>query len=443
MAELIVACDDKYGIGYQGKLPWYCKEELDLFKKFTMGKVLVVGRKTYDSLPKTLPGRTIVVLSRDSTKPRTCQCMTDITKVTTLYKWQDRVIFAGGAEIYKQALEKGMVKKVYLSKMKSTHPADTWFDNNWLANFVITQVTDYPEFTHYTLEVTRHGERQYLDLLHKVLLHGDERVGRNGTTLSLFNSSMTFDLRNGYPLLTTKRMFIRGVVEELLFFLRGDTNTKILEEKGVNIWRGNTSREFLDSLGMTERPEGVMGPMYGYTLRHFGAKYDEQSASPKEPGIDQLAYVVNTIRNDPYSRRILMTTFNPGQVNEGVLYPCHSIVLQFYCQDNYLDMFCYNRSQDLFLGVPFNIASSALLLTLIAKLTNRVPRFLYMTLGDCHIYSNHVDQVKVQLARYPFEFPALDVPSIQEIDDLAKLTSADFKLTDYMTHDAIKAEMVV
>jgi len=238
-------------------------------------------------------------------------------------------------------------------------------------------------------------------------------------------------------------MFMKGVVEELLFFLRGETDSKLMEAKGVNIWKGNTERKFLDSLGMKERKEGLMGPMYGYQWRFYGAKYDEITGKPLEAGVDQLRLIVDTIRKDPGSRRILMTDFNPFQAIQGVLYPCHSIVLQFYVDDGFLDMFCYNRSQDLFLGVPFNIASSALLLTIVAKVTGLVARNLHMSLGDIHIYKEHYDVVAEQLTRHRYCFPSLIITrECKEIEDIEKLCYEDFKIEKYMFNPPIKAGMI-
>ena len=286
-------------------------------------------------------------------------------------------------------------------------------------------------------------EQAYLSLLQDILTNGDHRDTRNGTTLSLFSKTLSFDLRDGFPLLTTKRMFFRGIVEELLFFIRGQTDSKLLENKGVNIWRPNTSRSFLDNLEMTTRPEGIMGPLYGYQWRHYNAPYDESTGTPLTPGIDQLQHVVDTIKTDPHSRRILLTTYNPLQASQGVLYPCHSIVNQFYVSRGILHMSCYNRSQDTFLGTPFNIASSALLLTLISALTELTPGVLTMNLGDVHIYEPHIELVKEQVSRTPFPFPKLILSKqVRSLADVERLEASDFLIEDYNYCPAIKAEMV-
>ena len=206
-----------------------------------------------------------------------------------------------------------------------------------------------------------------------------------------------------------------------------------------------------------------MGPMYGNIWRFYGAEYNEYTGRPlpsynfdflnifaktsyddKETNdsIDQIKNVIHEIKTNPTSRRILLTTYNPSQVEHGVLYPCHSIIIQFYVQDSYLDMFCYNRSSDLFLGLPFNIASSSLLLMIIAKLTNLTPRYFNLSLGDVHIYSNHTEQVTEQIKRIPYTSPRIILPDIEIIEDIEKLTHTDFELLNYSFYPSIKAEMI-
>jgi len=271
------------------------------------------------------------------------------------------------------------------------------------------------------------------------------RNSRNARVHSLFCKHLSFDLTNGFPLLTTKRMFWKGIVEEFLFFIQGQTDTQILEEKGVKIWAPNTSREFLDGLGMHNRPEKHMGPMYGYQWRFFNAPYDEKTGKPKSPGVDQFVNLIRGIRNDPGSRRHLLTDYNPCQVQQGVLYPCHSLIIQFYVNQNQLDMFCYNRSSDVFLGLPFNIASSSLLLSLVAYLTKLVPGKLHLSLGDCHVYEQHYSAVNEQLLRVPWKPPQLTIRMTEHStieDTLKHLKSSDFILSEYSSHDAIRAPMI-
>ena len=306
------------------------------------------------------------------------------------------------------------------------------------------------------------NEQQYLDLLKKVLDQGKERIGRNGKTFSLFGESLEFNLMKGFPLLTTRKMFFRGIFEELMFFINGKTDSKLLEEKKVNIWKGNTSREFLDSLGFENRKVGLMGPMYGFNWRFFGCEYNQDNGQPGEfpiqtnhtPcearemgfswGTDQLANVVDLIRNNPNSRRIMMTTLNPDQLHLCVLPPCHSIVLQFYVDGDFLDMYCFNRSSDLFHGLPFNIASSAMLLKMIAEITGKTARYFKLSLGDSHIYESHIPCVKEQLSREPLEPPELVLNTKPKtLKEIEYLNYCDCILVDYNFHSSIKAPMVV
>lgn len=439
MFELIMAMDNNGGIGYKNYIPWSCKEELSVFREKTMNKVVVCGSNTLKTLPN-LSNRTVIQLSRTKSKRQ------DIISSLDEILFMDDVIIIGGAKVYEHTILNYLphISVFHLSIMKkNTTHVDIYFNTELFRYFTISTSKEYDEFIHYELVPFRHQEQQYLDILRNIINNGDENEGRNGKTISLFKQDMKFDLREGFPLLTTKKMFTRGIIEELLFFLRGDTDTNILKEKNVNIWNGNTDREFLDSLGMTDRREGVMGPMYGYQWRYYNAPYDEENACPKEKGIDQFAYVINLINNQPSSRRILMTAFNPVQLFEGVLPPCHSVILQFFVRDNELDMFAYSRSADMFLGVPFNIASYALFLSIVAKITNKKPRFLHITLGDSHIYSEHIEQVKIQISRVPYRFPTLDISDkLKTINDIHSLTVDDFNISNYKSHKNIKGKFI-
>jgi thymidylate synthase len=274
-------------------------------------------------------------------------------------------------------------------------------------------------------------EQQYLDLL-KELLESDSKEDRTGVgTLSKFGHQMRFSLEDGtLPLLTTKKVFFRGVVEELLFFIRGERDSKKLEAKGVNIWRGNTSREFLDNRGLTDYKEGDMGPMYGSLWRDFD-------------GVDQLQNSFDTIKSNPTSRRNIVTAYNPAKAHLGVLYPCHTM-FQFNVRDDKLDCLWVQRSVDTFLGLGFNITSYAVLTHMMAKAAGLKTGDLIFQGGDTHLYKNHIEQAKEQLSREPHPFPTLKInKDINSIDDMEKLVYEDFELVDYKCHPSIKAEMAV
>ena len=244
-------------------------------------------------------------------------------------------------------------------------------------------------------------------------------------------------------------MFWRGIVKELLFFIKGKTDANILSEDGIHIWDWNTSREFLDSRNL-DYEEGDMGPMYGWNWRYFGAEYQGKDYDYTNQGFDQLRDCIDKIINDPTNRRIMMTTFDPSKVEESVLAPCHSLVVQFYIKDGVISEHMYQRSADAFLGVPFNITSNALLLCLIAKATGLQPGKLIMSFGDMHIYEEHLEQVNKQITREPHIFPLLninkEVEDTSSLDDvieyLETITYEDMELIDYKHYKGIKANMI-
>ena len=448
--EVIIAVDKNYGIGFENQLPWCNKEELRHFKNLTLNSKLIVGVNTAMTLPRLQNRQVYCIVESDKNLEELCQksknSLCFVSGFEEVQKEKTQKIFvAGGAKTYRKAMkQKGLVDVVHLSVMAIEYTCDTYFDPGLLKDFVIEKEEDYQTFMYYKLKRVPSGEEQYLELLQKILDKGNLNQTRNGITKSLFVEHLEFNLLHGFPLLTTKKMFFRGIVEEFLFFVRGNTNANILASKKVNIWKKNTTKEFLASRGLNYA-EGVMGPMYGYQWRNFGAAYKTDGKGFPEKsigGCDQFSNIVELIQNDPHSRRIIMTTFNPVQADEGVLYPCHSICVQFYVKGNYLDMFCFNRSQDTFLGVPYNIASSALLLHSVAKICKKIPRFLKISMGDTHLYENHFSQAKEQIGRIPYKFPQLDLPELNTVEDLENCSFKDFKLDKYFSHATIAAEMV-
>ena len=264
-------------------------------------------------------------------------------------------------------------------------------------------------------------EQQYLDLLAEVLERGARKTDRTGTgTLSLFGRQLRFGLDGNFPLLTTKKLHLKSILYELLWFLRGDTNVKWLQERGVSIWD-----EWADA-------SGELGPVYGYQWRHW--------RTPEGGEIDQVARVVESLRTAPDSRRHLVSAWNPADVDRMALPPCHAL-FQFYVADGALSCQMYQRSADLFLGVPFNIASYALLTRMVAQVTDLRAAELVLTLGDSHLYLNHLDQAREQLGRTPRPFPRLRLnPAVRE---LADFNYEDFAVEGYEPHPAIKAPIAV
>jgi thymidylate synthase len=290
-------------------------------------------------------------------------------------------------------------------------------------------------------------ERKYLDLLRDIL-HGSERSDRTGVgTIGIFGTQLRFSLENNrVPMLTTKKMFVKGIIEELLFFLRGDVNTKLLEDKGVNIWKGNTTREFLDKRGLKDLPEGNMGKGYGYQWRKFGEQFPDcrnDECYIDTSGVDQLSQVIHTLKTNPTDRRIIMSAWNPKQLPEMALAPCH-ILCQFYANKDELSCQWYQRSVDTFLGLPFNILSYAILTKIIAQTVGMKPKELIFIGGDTHIYNNHCNQVKEQISREPYNFPELYIDkATNTVEDIEKLSFEDFRVENYKCHPSIKAPMAI
>lgn len=288
----------------------------------------------------------------------------------------------------------------------------------------------------------RHEEHQYLDLIRHVLDHGKIKRDRTGVgTQSIFGTQCRYSLRDGVmPLLTTKRVFWKGVVEELLWFVKGSTNAKELSAKGVKIWDGNSSRQFLDKMGFYDREEGDLGPIYGFQWRHFGAQYENMHADYTNQGIDQLRDVIDKIKNAPNDRRMIICAWNPVDLTKMALPPCHCFV-QFYVCDGELSCMLYQRSGDIGLGVPFNIASYSLLTYMIAHVTGTKPGDFIHTIGDSHVYLNHVEPLKEQLNREPRPFPKFRIK--RTVEDIDQFSPDDFELIDYNPHPTIKMEMAV
>lgn len=295
--------------------------------------------------------------------------------------------------------------------------------------------------------------QQYLDLVKKILDEGARKADRTGTgTTSIFGYQMRFDLQKGFPLLTTKKVYTRGIIHELLWFLKGDTNIKYLVDNNVHIWddwpykeykqsseyKGESIEEFAEMIKNADADSefvkkwGELGPVYGYQWRHWPT-YDGGE-------VDQITQLVDQIKNNPNSRRLLLSSWNAAMVEDMALPPCHTL-FQFYVSEGKLSCQLYQRSADLFLGVPFNIASYALLTHMLAQVCGLQPGEFVHTFGDVHIYNNHVEQCKLQISREPRQLPTLELnPNITNIFDF---TIDDIKILNYDPHPAIKGEVSV
>ena len=284
-------------------------------------------------------------------------------------------------------------------------------------------------------------DAQYKTLIRDIIENGETRTDRTGTgTLSVFGRSMRFDIQTKFPLISSKKVYFKGVAEELLWIISGCTNAKALSNKGVHIWDANGSKEFLSNNGLPYK-EGDLGPVYGHQWRHFNAKYKSCDDNYSKDGVDQLSDVIELIKKDPTSRRIILSAWNPVQNRQMALPPCHTLC-QFYVNTTKKTLSCqlYQRSGDVGLGIPFNIASYALLTYMIAKVTGYSPGEFVHVIGDAHIYLNHVDALKSQLEQEEHESPTLELDEVLDIDNF---TYDKIHLKNYVFSKAVSMKMAV
>ena len=285
-------------------------------------------------------------------------------------------------------------------------------------------------------------EEQYLELIKKILDTGSEEESRNGKVLSIFGNSMRFSLKNNQiPLLTTKRVAWKTCLKELLWFMKGSTNNKELQDQNVHIWDDNSTREFLDSRGLHSNKEGDLGPVYGHQWRFFNAPYSDCDMDYSGKGIDQLKNIINDLKNPKTrsSRRLVMSAWNPAQLNEMALPPCHVLVQFNVRKGKYLSCALYQRSGDVGLGVPFNIASYSFLTHILADHCDLLPDEFVYFLGNAHIYEEHIESLKEQIQREAYAFPIIDFKS--KITDIDNININDIDILNYNHHKIIKMQM--
>ncbi len=448
--SIIVAATQAGGIGLQNSIPWSIKQDKENFKRITcdakegLQNAVIMGRKTWESIPekfRPLPNRFNIVLSRGQCK-NLKEAFIEIENRTDI----DKIFVIGGASLYAEAMESPYCKSIYFTTVFKKYDCDTFIPQVNTSKFEfehtgpIQQEKDISfQFISYT---RRHEEYQYLDLVANTMLIGNQKGDRTGTgTLSHFGKTMRYSLRDSIiPLFTTKDVFWRGVVEELLWFIKGCTDSKELNNKRVKIWNANGSREFLDKCGFTNRETGDLGPIYSHQWRHYGARYKDCHSDYSNQGIDQLAEVIKTIQSNPNDRRMIVCSWNPIDLPKMALPPCHAL-FQFYVCNGELSCCMYQRSADLLIGIPFNVASYSLLTAMIAHVCNLQCGDFIHFMGDTHVYNNHFEGAKEQLLRKPKPFPRLVInPEKKNIDDFV---FEDFQLIGYDPHPKIKMEMAV
>lgn len=479
--RVIAACEESCaGIGLRNALPWNLPDEAKYFNRATEStrdplrrNALILGRETWLSVGgKAFPRRKTVVLTRNAAEHGAkiaasgCVCAGSFAEALSACGGDavETVFICGGAPVYAEALSSPHCEAVLLTRIHASFDADTFFPRIDPAVYRLShcspQQVDSATGVGWHVEVfvrakaspkpppalpwwtpaVEHEEFQYLRLVADVLESGAAKASRAGPTLAKWGATMRFDLRDGkFPLLTTKRVFFRGVVEELLWFIAGSTSVQKLQQKGIHIWDANADPQFMrKACPSCDYEPGDLGPIYGFQWRHFGAEYRGMHADYSGQGVDQLGRIVDMLRHDPGNRRILLSAWNPCDLSKMALPPC-PVLTQFAVFNGELHTMLYQRSADLGVGVPFDIASYALLTIMLAHVAGLRPCELVYALADTHVYSNHIEALHEQLSRSPKPFPRLSI--VRAVDNIDSFTFEDFKLEGYDPWPAIKMVM--
>jgi len=439
--NLIVAVDSKYGIGKDNSIPWgRITEDMRFFKDATTESIVIMGRKTWESIgEKPLPDRTNFVIS--STMPESrmvCRTLTEALErshqvhntLSPIYKplspQTDKVFIIGGSKVYEEAVNffYDDIESIYMTAVKGDFKCDTFFPVLDQNKFKLTmaskgKLTELNGISYRFLRYDKCSdakEYDYLYILRNIITNGDKRETRNGATRSLFSERLEFDLSSYFPMATIRRTPIKWIFEELMWIIRGQTNTKILENKGIHIWKGNSSREFLDSKGLEHFKEGEIGPTYGFLMRNFGADFEHHTSYNNEfeqiferSGIDQLQNILKKIKETPHDRRLIISLWDPYNVDKCALPPCLRDY-QFYVANGKLSCQATLRSSDAPVALHWNICTASLFTHLCASYCDLNVGKLTMIIGDAHIYEEHVKEVEENLLkRTPRPYPILRV----------------------------------
>lgn len=489
---------NKLAIGKDNDLLFKFKQDLTYFRMLTYRGIVVMGRKTYESLPisnRPLKNRITIVFTTNDTlidyedfeyiKSLDDLVYDDVYYMTSvmfksLYNATNstqNIYVIGGSVVYDFFMN--LINNMIPNKLYITHVLNPTFlvrrvtpdtfmpnfddkytlstysaimsenQNNYKYNFRLLTYT----LNRYDQHISQ--EYKYNDLMQLICTTGNIRADRTNTgTMSLFGKSLEFDISSSIPMMTTRSVPFKAIVEELLWFCRGDTSNKVLQSKGVNIWNGNSSREFLDSRGLKHYPEDIIGPSYGWQWRFCGAKYNYIFADTSKythtelkqlGGIDQLENIVSLLQTDPFSRRIIMINYNPSVLDKVALPACHTQV-QFYVREvegtRYLSCKFDMRSSDS-LAWSYNCVSYSILTYILAMKCGMTPDKLIYTSGDCHIYQNHLEQVKEQTSRTLRPEPKLHIDDSIKNKDWSQMVAKDFELIGYFPHPSIKMDMAI
>jgi thymidylate synthase len=480
--SIIYAVGPNGEFAFKNNMPWpRIKEDLQYFKSITIdnndskkSNIVIMGRNTFESLGSTiLTSRINIVISTKLAEAKqeygiespyiTAGNLDDaLEKAGSLVDdgKANKIFVIGGVKLLEKSYNHDKLEYVYETLIEPLGDKVIEADK-YLAPFVymkcrnrlITEKIMNTNDGRFRLTFSKFvtiknsQEHQYLDLCNKILHKGINKIDRTLVgTLSLWGEHLTFNL-NEFPLYTTKKVYWKGIVAELIFFISGKTNTKLLEAQNVNIWKGNTSRDYLDKYGFYDYNEGEIGTSYPFQWRHFGAEYKPNiQLEIGQGGFDQLQWVIDSIKavknnhSDPRGRRLIVTAWNPLDVHKAVLPPCHNY-FQFSIVDDKLNCLVNMRSNDMGSGNSFNVASYSLLTYMISYLVDLKPGTLVLNMADCHIYTTHIEAIKEQITRPPRQFPKLEI--VGKYSNIDEFTIKSFNLIGYYPHDSIKMEMAV
>jgi dihydrofolate reductase/thymidylate synthase len=450
MFTTVVARDCKNGISKSGKIPWYIKEDLKWFASLTLNHTIIMGRKTYESIGKPLPNRENIIISHvgssiSSQGEKNTKVMTFeecLTYCNTLYTKDKKTIFViGGGEIYNLFLKHNLISTQYITQLIDDYECDNYY-NDIITHYVETFICVVGCATVVKRITVNVEECMHLDVMRNLLTNGIDSNDRTSTgTLSNFGVQLTYSLSNGrFPLMTTRKMFLRGIFEELMLFIRGQTNNQILVNKGINVWTANTTREQLDKHNLSNLPVGDMGHSYGFSFRHFGGKYVDCHTDYTGVGFDQINWLINEIKTNPNSRRLRISLWEPNAMNMAALPPCLE-QYQFYVRNNELSCMMTQRSSDFAIASGWNVATGALLTYLIANVCNLQPKTLIWNIGDVHLYKNCIEGINEQITRKPNIYPMLNI--INAPSKIEDFTFDNIQLINYQPMQSISFKMSV
>lgn len=471
--NIIVAHTKNLGIGYNNKLPWnQIKEDMAHFKEITTRTVdtskqnsVIMGRKTWDSIPekyKPLPNRhNLIVSNTININNAYAKTFTDLDSALN-YSYKnpeiEKTFVIGGGNVYKQAINRMDLDKIITTVVNTDYNCDTYFPNypQWIVKKNSVKINDLMSIdTYENVADLESDEKSYLDCMKYILDNGEMIKDRTGVgVLSVFDKNLRFTintinpdekdqtkLKYRVPIMTTKNLYLKGVFWELIWFLQGNTDANWLKERDVHIWDGNTTKEFLKKRGL-DYEEGQLGPGYGHQWVNWGGDW-----KTKTGGINQIKNIIDLLRDDPTSRRAVLSAWNVSDLNKMALPPCHIMYIfkvSDHNQKKKLNCKVTIRSNDMFLGNPFNIMSTALLTIFLSRSLNMLPGDISISITDAHIYLNHVEQTKKQLSRIPLKSPILEInKNINNFDDIVNLTYDNIILSEYYKWPAIKAEMAI